>query len=86
MVNVTSQRYKRIDYDYDYDLISGKVNKVIYQPDARICPGLAPVEGQPIDLTKSPIKYLWDLGFIFYYRINSFFKRFYWSLADEEFI
>ncbi|HEX8514581.1 MAG TPA: hypothetical protein VF868_00170, partial [Bacteroidia bacterium] len=32
MVNVTSQRYKRIDYDYD--LISGKVNKVIYQPEA----------------------------------------------------
>jgi hypothetical protein len=32
MVNVSSQRYKRIDYDYD--LISGKVNKVIYQPEA----------------------------------------------------
>jgi RHS repeat-associated protein len=32
MVNVSSQRYKRIDYDFD--LISGKVNKVIYQPDA----------------------------------------------------
>ncbi|MCW3104301.1 MAG: repeat-associated core domain protein [Bacteroidetes bacterium] len=28
----SSQRYKRIDYEYD--LISGKVNKVIYQPDA----------------------------------------------------
>lgn len=32
MVNVSTQRYKRIDYEYD--LISGKVNRVIYQPDA----------------------------------------------------
>jgi RHS repeat-associated protein len=31
-VNVASQRYKRIDYDYD--IITGKVHKVIYQPDA----------------------------------------------------
>ncbi|HEY0030787.1 MAG TPA: RHS repeat-associated core domain-containing protein [Bacteroidia bacterium] len=29
---VSSQRYKRIDYDFD--LISGKVNKVTYQPNA----------------------------------------------------
>ncbi|HEX8548378.1 MAG TPA: hypothetical protein VF691_15565, partial [Cytophagaceae bacterium] len=32
MVNVTSQRYKQIDYDFD--LISGKINRVIYQPEA----------------------------------------------------
>lgn len=31
-ISVSGQRYKRIDYDYD--LISGKVNKVTYQPDA----------------------------------------------------